>query len=108
MKEIIAEREFLVIKPEGEEFVTRLQINKPYETDKHGWCCDLTMEGIDSAHYAAGADSLQAILLTLSLAESILISRKKEGWEFLYPDTRELMEVYEYIHWPEVIKYSKK
>jgi hypothetical protein len=104
MKEAIVERALLVSTPEGEKFTTKIQLGKPYETEDRGWFCDLLMEGIDKPHYAAGADSLQAILLTISLAESILINRTKKGWQFFYPDTEELMEPREYIFWPEIVR----
>jgi hypothetical protein len=100
MKEIIAERDLLVSTDEGDKFTTKIQLGKPYKTEDRGWFCDLFMEGIDTPNYAAGADSLQAILLTLSLAESILINRTKKGWRFFYPDTEELMEPGFCCRWP--------
>jgi hypothetical protein len=104
MREVIAERVLLVSAPDKEKFETKIQIGKPYATEDRGWFCDLLMEGIEKPQYAAGADSLQAMLLTISLAESILINRARRGWNFYYPDTEELMEPSEYISWPEVIE----
>ena len=97
MNMVIAEREVLVSTPQGERFTTKIQFGKPYETDNRGWFCDLVMEGIDKSRYAAGADSLQSLLLTMSLAESILIDRIKNGWELYYPDTEEVMDINEFF-----------
>jgi hypothetical protein len=93
MTDIIAKRELLAKSPTGITLHTAIEFGKPYETEEHGWCCDLTMEGIDKPHYAAGIDSLQAIMLTMALAESILISRLKNGWQFFWPDTNEPMDI---------------
>jgi len=95
MTETVAEREVLVKKPNGEIFNTSIQFGKPYENEKHGWCCDLIMEGIDNPHYGAGADSLQALILTMSLVESISISRINDGWSLYWPGTNEPMDVEE-------------
>lgn len=95
MTEIVAKRDLLAQSPTDEKFSTAVEFGKPYETEKHGWCCDLKMEGIEKPTYAAGMDSLQAMMLTMSLAESILISRVKNGWLFYWPDTNEIMEIHE-------------
>ena len=97
MDMVIAEREVLVSTPEGRRFVTKVQFGKPYETEDKGWFCDLEMEGIVKSHYAAGADSLQSLLLTMSLAESILIDKVKNGWQLFYPDTEEVMDINEFF-----------
>ncbi len=108
MKEAIVERELLVSNPEGDKFETKIQFSKPHKTERKGWLCDLVMDGIDKPRYAAGADSLQAILLTISLAESILINRSEQGWRFFYPDSEEQMQPDEFILWPETVKMHKK
>ncbi len=95
MTEIIAQRELLVKKPDGEIFNTSICFGRPYESEKNGWCCDLIMEGIDKQRYGAGIDSLQAILLTMSLAESILIARTNDGWRLYWPDKNEPMAISE-------------
>ena len=91
MTEVVAQREVLVEKPSGEMFATAIQFSKPYQSEKHGWCCDLNMKGIDKSRFGAGVDSLQAIMLTMSLAESILVAREKDGWKIYWPDTKDLM-----------------
>ena len=82
-------------KPDGATFQTAIQFGKPYENEKHGWCCDLYMDGIDRPRFGAGVDSLQAVILTMSLAESILMSRLSNGWSFYWPDTLEPMNTSE-------------
>ena len=104
---IVAERDVLAITPTGDRINTKIQFGQPYETEDRGWFCDLFMEGIDKSHYAAGADSLQAILLTMSLAESILIDKVNKGWQLRYPDTEEIMEINEFFNLSSFVSLRK-
>ena len=93
MTEIIAERELLAKSPKGDLFRTIIRFGRPYERERYEWHCDLAMEGIDKVRYGIGVDSLQAMVLTLVLAESILVSRLESGWQFFWPDTEEPMTI---------------
>ncbi|MBW9260851.1 MAG: hypothetical protein K1564_04680 [Candidatus Thiodiazotropha sp. (ex. Lucinisca nassula)] len=86
---------FIAQSPNGEEFTTAVEFSMPYETEKLGWFCNLRMKGIQEPQYAAGTDSLQALMLTLSLAEATLLGCSKKGWQFFWPDTNEPMKIEE-------------
>ena len=95
MNETVAKRLIIAKSPSGETFTTAVEFGMPYETANRGWFCDLKMEGICKPQYAAGMDSLQAIMLTMSLAEGILLGKEKKGWSFFWPETIEPMEIEE-------------
>ena len=77
--EVLAERSLLFVSPDGDEISSTLQIGAPYVDESHGYCCDFEIPEIEKKRYAAGVDTLQALLLTLSLAESILERRCSQG-----------------------------
>lgn len=95
MSEIVAKRGILAQGIDGKIFSTAVEIGKPYRTEEGEWFCNLRIEGVNKHVCVAGIDSLQAIMLTMSLAECILLSRVEKGWQFFWPDTNELMEIEE-------------
>jgi hypothetical protein len=86
--EIIAERNLLFVKPDGAEINSHIQFGRPYFTEEHGWCCDCEIPRIEKRRYGAGVDGIQALLLTMSLVETLLEVKRSLGWKFLWPDTR--------------------
>jgi len=107
MNQVFAEREILVEDPEGNTFLTKIQFGTPHESEKRGWLCDVSIIGVEKDHYGAGQDSLQAIMLTLSLCESILLSKIDKGWKFFFPDTKEVMEVTEMFNLNSFVSIRK-
>jgi hypothetical protein len=87
--EIIAERSLLFISPDGTEISSSIQIGRPRSDAKHDFRCDFEIPNVEKRRFAAGVDTLQALLLTISLAESILESKRARGWRMLWPDTRD-------------------
>jgi hypothetical protein len=107
MTKVFAERDLLVEGPEGNTFTTKIQFGIPYESEQHGWLCDISMAGITKDQYAAGHDSLQAVMLSVSLCESILLSKQNKGWQFFYPDTKEVMDVGEMFNLSTFVSLNK-
>jgi hypothetical protein len=87
--EVIAERRLIFVRPEGSEVASSIQFCRPYLSDKLGFCCDLEIPGVEKRRATAGVDGLQAILLAMSLAASILDAKVAKGWRLLWPDSRE-------------------
>jgi hypothetical protein len=87
--EIIAERTLLFISPDGTEIVSSIQFGRPHSDAKHNFRCDFEIPNVEKRRFGAGVDTLQALLLTMSLAESILESKRALGWRMLWPDTRD-------------------
>jgi hypothetical protein len=87
--EIIAERTLLFISLDGSEIASSIQFGRPHLDGKHGFRCDFEIPNVEKRKFGAGVDALQALLLTMSLAESILESKREHGWRMLWPDTRD-------------------
>jgi hypothetical protein len=63
--------------------------------------------GVLKRRYGAGIDGLHALLLTMSLVETLLESKHSEGWRFLWPDTRDQtspQEIFEGAHFARMRK----
>ena len=101
MNNVIAERELIFVSPEGKEMLSSLQFGMPYSSERHGYCVDFEIPQIEKLRFGAGVDGIQALLLTMSLAESILASKCSEGWKILWPDSRHetnIEEIFEIEH----------
>ena len=87
--EVIAERRLIFVRPNGTEVASSIQFCRPYFKDDFGVLCDMEIPGIEKRRWSGGVDGVQAILLAMSLAASILDAKAEKGWRFLWPDTRE-------------------
>jgi hypothetical protein len=85
--DVIAERSLLFVAPDGTEIISKIQFGRPYTNEAHGWCCDFEIPDVQSRTYGAGIDGIQAILLTMSLAETLLEMKLSDGWKIRWPDT---------------------
>ena len=92
---VIAERELLFIAPNGEEILSSIQLGKPYLSEKYGTLCDFEIPKIHKKQFGAGADGIQAIILTMSMVETILSLKIKKGWAMFLPDTKEEVKLHE-------------
>jgi hypothetical protein len=96
-----ADRSLIFVAPDGQETPSQIQFGRPYMVEELSWHCDFEVPGVLKRRYGAGIDGLQALLLTMSLVETLLESKYSEGWRFLWPDTRDEIspqEIFEGAH----------
>ena len=87
--QIIAERALLFLSPDGQEIESAIQLSKPYKSEEYGMLCDFEIPSIHKKQWGAGIDGTQSIILTISIAKTILELKAKKGWKIYWPDTRE-------------------
>ena len=87
--QIIAERALLFLSPDGQEIESAIQLSKLYKSEEYGMLCDFEIPGIHKKQWGAGIDGIQSIILTMSIAKTILELKAKKGWKIYWPDTRE-------------------
>jgi hypothetical protein len=87
--ELIAERRLTFITPGGDEIASAIQFSRPYLSDEFGICCDMEIPGIEKRRLSAGTDGVQAIQIAMSLAATVVGMLIADGWQVLWPDTRE-------------------
>jgi len=87
--EVFADRSLIFVAPDRVEVLSRLQLGRPYMVQELSWHCDFEVPGVLSRRHGAGIDGLQALLLTISLVETLLEAKRSDGWRFLWPDTRD-------------------
>jgi hypothetical protein len=87
--EIFAGRSLVFVAPDGAETLSQIQFGRPYMLEELAWRCDYEVPNILTRRYGAGIDGLQAFLLTMSLVETLLESKRSDGWRLLWPDTRD-------------------
>ncbi len=87
--EIFAGRSLVFVAPDGTETLSQIQFGRPYMLEELAWRCDYEVPNILKRRYGAGIDGLQALLLTMSLVETLLESKRSDGWRLLWPDSRD-------------------
>jgi len=104
--EVFADRSLIFVAPDGVEIPSRLQLGRPRMVQELSWHCDFEVPGVLSRRHGAGIDGLQALLLTMSLVETLLEAKRSDGWRFLWPDTRD--ETSDVRTWPQAERSAAK
>jgi hypothetical protein len=87
--DVFAYRTLIFVAPDGLETLSQIQLGRPYMMEELAWRCDYEIANVLKRRHGAGLDGLHALLLTMSLVETLLESKQSEGWRFLWPDTRD-------------------
>jgi hypothetical protein len=95
MKNVIARRELIFRKEDGDELVTEIQIGAPYKRGIWEWACDIEVPRIHKRAPVHGVDSFQALILGLNVLKTILERYEKEHGTILFPDDKEPINIEE-------------
>ena len=95
MENVIARRELIFRKGDGDELVTEIQIGAPYKMGEWEWACDIEVPGICERTPVHGVDSFQSLILGLNVLKTILERFEKEHGTILFPDDKEPINVEE-------------
>jgi hypothetical protein len=87
--DVFANRTLIFVAPDGAETLSQIQFGRPYMLEELAWRCDWEIPNVMKRRYGAGIDGLHALLLTMSLVETLLESKHSDGWRFFRPDTRD-------------------
>jgi len=87
--EVFADRALIFVNPDGSEVLSHIQFGRPYMRKELDWRCDCDIPNVLKPTHGAGIDGLHALLLTMSLVETLLETKHSDGWRFLWPDTRD-------------------
>ena len=87
MTEFIAEREWIAVRPTGEQFPLVIRVGKPYRVNDVAWACPVEAKGLyKSLADIQGIDSLQALNLALSFLHNLVTGFKEKGGKVLWPE----------------------
>ena len=91
----IASIEIKALRSTGESFPVQFSVGAPYrnsESDLEEWRCPVSLQPLYSrlAH-AAGADSMQALCMALSLGVDLLGKFVEDGGRLFHPDGTEFL-----------------
>jgi hypothetical protein len=95
MENVIARRELIFRKGDGEELITEIQIGAPNKKGEWKWACDIEVPGIHKRTPVHGVDSFQSLILRLNVLKRILERFKKEYGTILFPDDKEPISIEE-------------
>jgi hypothetical protein len=87
--DVFASRTLIFVAPDGSETLSQIQLGRPYMIEVLAWRCDFEIPNVLKRRHGAGIDGLHALLLTMSLVETLLESKHSDGWRFLWPDERD-------------------
>jgi hypothetical protein len=87
--DVFADRALIFVSPDGSETLSQIQLGRPYMLEELAWRCDCEIPNVLKRRHGAGIDGLHALLLTMSLVETLLEVKHSDGWRFLWPDTRD-------------------
>lgn len=95
MENVIARRELIFRKEDGDELITEIQIGAPYKMGEWEWACDIEVPGIHNRTAVHGVDSFQSLILGLNVLKTILERYVKGHGTILFPDDKEPINIEE-------------
>lgn len=94
MDKYIAERELVLIKPDGKESVVTIRIGRPYKVDGLQWSCPVEMEGFHKKLAdQSGTDSFQSLMLAQKLIRDLLKYHIEDGGQILSVEDRTPIDI---------------
>ena len=94
MDKYIAERELVLIKPDGKERVVTIRIGQPYKVDDLQWSCPVEMEGFHKKLAdQSGTDSFQSLMLAQKLIRDLLKYHIEDGGQILSVEDRTPIDI---------------
>jgi hypothetical protein len=94
MKNKIAERKIIFMKPGKEESVVKIEIGMPYKVDDVQWSCPVALDGVyEKLADISGTDSFQALMLAQKLLRTLLKGLVEDGGKLLSFDERKEVDL---------------
>lgn len=91
---IVAEREIICERANGERVRVTLRIGKPYRVSDGDWACPVEAVGLfERLTDIYGVDSFQALFLAQSLLRNLMRGEAENGSAFWWADTHEKIDV---------------
>lgn len=89
MKQIIAERQLIGVKSNGERQRISLRIGLPYKSSDVDWACPVEAEGLyKKLSDIHGVDSFQALMLTIGFLKKLLDGFVEDGGSLFWVDQK--------------------
>ncbi len=84
---VIASRKLKAVDSKGKAFDLEIIVGQPYEVDEVQWSCPVSLKGLDNKlDHVSGIDSLQALMLALSLIRVLVEDFVEKGGNIFWFD----------------------